>query len=287
LRKVAKNVVLRLSGGSSSKIPPPGFFDYADSNEGGKKGGGDQLHMEHFDGWTQDSNSNSNSNSNNTGAGNFKQPNEEKTSPFLSTPSGPMVEQVDSITMSYSSSSDTTHGREARDDMAEEGTVSSEDTSTAAPTAAASTKMEAKVESVEGATTASTAAGGVGTLSARKKRHQKYKLRVTEVHAKKDEEERPKNNNSALVAHTNVQMAKRNKVSERLAKSRERFNNRRRGKGGGGGERESTTRDSVASPPPPPPPPPPHHHFHRQERERRRHRSCHGKDSIHRGTTRQ
>jgi len=258
LRQVTKNV-LRFSGGSSSKIPPPGFFGCADSNGGEKKGDDDhdQLLMEHFDGWTQGTNS----------AGNLKQPNEQKTSSFLSTPSVPMVEQVDSITMSYSSSSDTTNGREARDDMAEEGTVSSDDTCTAVPTAAASTKMGVKAEPVYDETTALTVAGGVGTLSARKKRHQKYKLRVTEFHAKKEEEEeeQPKSNNSALVAH-NVETVKRNKVSERLAKSRERFNNRHRGNGGGGGgERESTTRDSVASllPPPPPltPPPPPRHYL--------------------------
>ena len=57
LKQVRKNVLDRLSGGASSKLLPPGGggggYGYG-GNDGGKKGGGDQqLHMEHFDGWTQ------------------------------------------------------------------------------------------------------------------------------------------------------------------------------------------------------------------------------------------
>eukprot|EP00984_Skeletonema_dohrnii_P033298 scaffold29367_cov78-Skeletonema_dohrnii-CCMP3373.AAC.1 len=125
--------------------------------------------------------------------------------------------------MSYSSSSDTTNGREARDDFAEQGTVSSEDTSTAnaAPTSAASSnKEEVKVETVEVSTTAvEVTTGGIEVLSPRQRLHQKYKLRVTEVHAKKKKKE-PENSVSAS-AHYDVKVTRRSKATERLAKSRE------------------------------------------------------------------
>ena len=256
LKQVRKNVLDRLSGGASSKLLPPGGgggggYGYG-GNDGGKKGGGDQqLHMEHFDGWTQAQDCNDNC------VGKIEQSSEKKDSSSLPNSSVAVVEQVNSLAMSYSSSSDTTNGREARDDFAEQGTVSSEDTSTAAPTSAASpNKEEVKVETVEVSTTAvEVTTGGIDVLSPRQRLHQKYKLRVTEVHAKKKKKEEPENSVSAS-AHYDGKMPRRNKATERLAKSRERFINRRHG--GGGGEPQSAIRDSSEAPPPPPPP---HYHF--------------------------
>eukprot|EP00984_Skeletonema_dohrnii_P028360 scaffold18327_cov68-Skeletonema_dohrnii-CCMP3373.AAC.1 len=256
LRQVRKNVLDRLSGGASSELLPPGGGYGYGGNDGGKMGGGDQqLRMEHFDGWTQAQDCNDN----NYCVGKIEQSSEKKDSSSLPNSSVAVVEHANSLAMSYSSSSDTTNGREARDDFAEQGTVSSEDTSTAAPTSAASpNKEEVKVETVEVSTTVTT--GGIEVLSPRQRLHQKYKLRVTEVHAKKKKKkkEEPENSVSAS-AHHDVKISRRNKATERLAKSRERFINRRHG----GGEPGSAIRESTESPPPPPPlpPPPPHYHF--------------------------
>eukprot|EP00986_Skeletonema_menzelii_P015131 scaffold11063_cov116-Skeletonema_menzelii.AAC.5 len=223
LRQVRKNVLDRLSGRVA--------------NGAGTKGvDAQQLHTEQFEGWKD---------------GGIDGAEKKKIEPSIA-----VVEQVNSLAMSYSSNSDATHGREARDDFAELGAASSEDTSTAAPTTASdasTTTKEVKSETKEDSTTAVTTGG------MRQRLHQRYKQRVTEAYAKKNVERTKIENSAASVAH-DVKMSRRNKASERLVKSRERLINRRHG----GVQQESVTRDDSESPPPPPPPPPlpPHRLFH-------------------------